>query len=107
MNSMKSLIFSFLTLLLLSTANLLYANDSDVSTEKSVTLTVEKMTCVTCPYIVKKSLTQTEGVQSAEVIFDEKKAIVVFDESKTSVEQLIAATTNVGFPSELVETETN
>ena len=107
MNSMKSLIFSFLTLVLLSTANLLYANDADVSTEKSVTLTVEKMTCVTCPYIVKKSLTQTEGVQSAEVIFDEKKAIVVFDESKTSVEQLIAATTNVGFPSELLETETH
>lgn len=104
---MKSLIFSFLTLVLLSTANLLYANDLDVSTEKSVTLTVEKMTCVSCPYIVEKSLTQTEGVQSAEVIFDEKKAIVVFDESKTSVEQLIAATTDVGFPSELAETETN
>jgi len=107
MNSMKSIIFSFLALVLLSTTNSLYANDSNEVAEKSVTLTVEKMTCVTCPYIVKKSLTQTEGVQSAEVIFDEKKAIVVFDESKTSVEQLIAATTNVGFPSELVETETN
>lgn len=106
MNLMKSVIFSFLALLLLSTTHLLYANDSSESTGKSVTLTVEKMTCVTCPYIVKKSLTKTEGVQSAEVIFDEKKAIVVFDESKISVEQLIAATTNVGFPSTLAETET-
>ncbi len=107
MNSMKSIIFSFLALVLLSTTNLLYANDSSEAAEKSVTLIVEKMTCVSCPYIVKKSLTQTEGVKSAEVVFDEKKAIVVFDESKTSVEQLIAATTDVGFPSTQVETETN
>ena len=106
---MKSIIFSFLALALLSTANLLYANDdSSVNTEKSVTLIVEKMTCVSCPYIVKKSLTRTEGVKSAEVVFDEKKAIVVFDEDETSIEQLIAATTDVGFPSTLLaETESN
>ena len=104
---MKSIIFSFLALILLSTTNFLYANDSSESTEKSITLSVEKMTCISCPYIVKKSLTRTDGVTSAEVVFDEKKAVVVFDEDKTTVEQLIAATTNVGFPSTLVETETN
>ncbi|MEL0108336.1 MAG: mercury resistance system periplasmic binding protein MerP [Rhodospirillaceae bacterium] len=71
--------------------------------EKTVTLAVEKMTCVTCPYIVKKSLTKVKGVRKVEVSFAEKKAVVTFDDSQTTVAALTNATTENGFPSKLVQ----
>lgn len=70
-----------------------------VPKEKTVTLAVDKMTCATCPYTVKQSLTATPGVVSAEVSYKEKTATIVFDDEKTNLQKLIAATTNAGYPS--------
>ena len=41
--------------------------------EKSVTLKVNGITCVACPFIVKKSLTRVGGVKTVKVSFKEKK----------------------------------
>jgi len=99
------------TLLLLASVSLMSAEElkeiapPSTNTAKSITLSVEKMTCFSCPYIVKKSLLGTEGVKTAVVTLEDKKALVTFDAEVTNVDMIVAATTNVGFPSKLIEPE--
>mgnify|MGYP001183572446 CR=1 FL=1 len=69
--------------------------------QRTVILTVENMTCATCPYIVKKALSNVPGVEKATVAYEEKTATVSFDDATAQVPDLIAATTNAGFPSRL------
>ena len=69
--------------------------------EQTITLAVENMTCAACPFIVKKSLTAVPGVSRAEVSFEAKSATVTFDDQKTNVMALMAATTGAGYPSQL------
>lgn len=66
---------------------------------RSVTLSVPGMTCVTCPITVKKALSKVDGVQSAEVSYEKREAIVTFDDTKTKVAALTEATKNAGYPS--------
>lgn len=65
---------------------------------KTVTLAVDNMTCAVCPITVKKALTRVDGVTRAEVSYEKREAVVTFDEAKTTVEALIQATTNAGYP---------
>lgn len=75
--------------------------------EKTVYLKVEKLTCASCPYIVKKSLEGVEGVSKVKVSYDKKTssgtATVTFDDTKTNQKALTDATKNAGFPSEVVK----
>ena len=72
--------------------------------EKTVTLIVENMTCVACPYIVEKTLAAVPGVIRAEVSFESKTATVTFDDSRTDVSALTTASTNAGYPAEPITT---
>ena len=92
---MKGLVLAFAATVL--TAGMGFA------AEKSVTLAVENMTCASCPYIVKKSLTRVPGVTKVDVSFERKTAMVAFDDTKTSVEALTEATFDAGYPSELAK----
>ena len=69
--------------------------------EQTVKLAVTNMTCASCPYIVEKSLSAISGVLKVAVSFPQKSAVVTFDDQKTSVEALTAATTTAGYPSKL------
>lgn len=69
--------------------------------EQTVTLAVENMTCVTCPYIVKQSLAGVPGVIHAEVSFQNKTAVVTFDDTRADLAVITEATAEVGFPSHL------
>jgi mercuric ion binding protein len=71
--------------------------------EQTVTLEVSGMTCAACPYIVKQTLADVDGVTSVDVSFAEKIALVTYDDSKTEVVALTLATTDMGFPSSLKE----
>lgn len=68
--------------------------------QRTVTLTVTNMYCEACPYMVKKTLERVSGVSTVSVSFKDKTAVVVFDDSKASVEDLTSATAKAGFPSE-------
>jgi mercuric ion binding protein len=70
---------------------------------QTVTLKVPSMSCAACPFTVKKALTRVEGVTEVEVSFENREAIVTFDDSKTSVEALTKATENAGYPASLEE----
>lgn len=72
---------------------------------QSVTLDVQNMTCAMCKITLKKALNKIDGVQKVAVNFDAKTATIAFDPNKTSTEALIQATTNVGYPSTLRQSE--
>jgi mercuric ion binding protein len=79
----------------------LLASSSALADEKTVTLTVENMYCSACPITVKSSLDAVPGVTKAVVSYADKTAVVTFDDAKTAVPALTAATTNAGYPSAL------
>ncbi len=80
-------------------AVLLLHSVNALAAERTVTLAVDKMTCVTCPYIVKQALTRVAGVTRAEVSFEDRRALVTFDDTKANVAALTKATADAGFPS--------
>jgi mercuric ion binding protein len=48
---------------------------------------------------VKSSLEAVPGVVRVVVSYPDKTAVVTFDDAKTGIRALIAATTNAGYPS--------
>lgn len=66
---------------------------------QTVTLSVTGMTCAACPITIKKALKKVEGVENIEVSLEKKEALVTFDDAKTTVEALLEATKNAGYPS--------
>ena len=79
----------------------LLASSTVLAGEKTVTLTVQNMYCSACPITVKSSLEAVPGVAKAVVSYEDKTAVVTFDDAKTGVPALISATTNAGYPSAL------
>jgi mercuric ion binding protein len=78
----------------------LFASSAAFAGEKTVTLSVQNMYCAACPHTVKASLEAVPGVAKVAVSYQEKTAIVTYDDGKTDVKGLTAATTNAGYPSE-------
>ena len=70
---------------------------------RTVMLHVDNMYCEMCPLTVKKGLTKVDGVSAAQVSFEKKTATVTYDDAKTNVAALIAATTNAGYPSRVAQ----
>jgi len=77
---------------------------TEVSAEK-VTLAVQNMTCGGCALTVQKSLAALDGVINAEATFEPPHAMVTYDPNKVHIEDLINATTNTGYPSEIQNEE--
>ena len=67
--------------------------------EAVVVLDVENMTWVGCVVAVRNSLKKIEGVKKIEVDLDDKTATVIIASKEVDTSQLVAATTNIGFPS--------
>ncbi len=78
-----------------------------VSTEntlKAVSFDVPGMTCVTCPYTVKKTLQKIDGVTDAESSFKTMSATATFNPDKTSIDAMLEALKNLGYPSTVAGT---
>lgn len=71
--------------------------------ERTVKLGVDNLWCVSCAYFVKQALSEVDGVTAVEMSYRRKTAIVTFDDEKTAVSVLMAATANVGFASTAIE----
>lgn len=84
-------------------AAILLANATAIAAERTVTLTLGNLFCASCPYIVERTLARVDGVKKADVSFRDKTAVVTFDDGKTNVAALTAATADIGFPSTVVE----
>jgi mercuric ion binding protein len=70
-----------------------------LAAEKTVTLSVENMTCAACPHIVRGSLTAVPGVSHVTISFADKTATVTYDDAEAAIPALIRATTDAGYPS--------
>src|SRR5712672_4682147 len=86
----------------MSLTGLLAAGVAFAAPPQTATLTVENMTCGTCPIVVKKALERVPGVSSTSVDFEKMTATVTVDPDKTTSARLTRATTEAGFPSKLV-----
>ncbi len=64
---------------------------------KNVTFNVSDMHCASCPKVIKLSLLEIEGVQSAEASLDDKTVKVFFDTAKTNTPLLIKAIEEIGY----------
>lgn len=75
--------------------------------EQSAMLRVENMYCASCPYIIQQTLARVPGVTSVKIAYEKAAAVAVaiveYDDSKADVTALTEATSNVGFPSRVVQ----
>jgi mercuric ion binding protein len=73
--------------------------------EQTVVLNVANATCALCGPIVKGTLQRVPGVKTVTVEeadeFSGAVAKVQFDDALTTIDALIAATTNAGYPSQV------
>ena len=78
------------------------AADGASAAERTVTLKVDNLFCTTCPYIVKRTLSRIPGVTEVDVSYQEKTAVVTFDDRKTNLAALLAATAGTGLPAPVI-----
>ena len=86
---------------LLLAAMLMFGFATVLAAPQTVTLAVPGMYCEVCPITVKKSLEKVPGVSKVNVSFEAKEAVVTYDDAKTNVGKLTAATTAAAPPSPL------
>jgi mercuric ion binding protein len=91
-NAMTRLLVSLVLAFLIS-------SQAASAAQRTVTLTVSNMYCEACPYMVKKTLERVSGVSKVSVSFKDKTAVVTYDDTRTDVKALTAATANAGYPS--------
>jgi mercuric ion binding protein len=73
------------------------------SAPRTVTLSVPGMSCAACPITVRMALAKIPGVEKIAVSFEERKAVVTFDDARTDTEALMKATAEAGYPSTVRE----
>jgi mercuric ion binding protein len=69
------------------------------SAQQTIVLEVPGMSCPVCPVTVRKSLEKVPGVVKAVVTYEPKEAVVTYDDTQTTPEALMEATSNAGYPS--------
>ena len=85
--------FSFVLL-----ATYAWSTSEEESSSASQIFTVEKMTCATCPIMVKNAMSSVNGVHSVEVNFEAKTVTAVYDPSVVTASEIGQASAAIGFP---------
>lgn len=81
------------------TPGALETQQQEHGTRKQVTLSIQNMTCAACPRNVRKALSAIEGVRVLSVTSSPAVAVVEYNPSAVTIEELTDATTNIGYPS--------
>ena len=64
---------------------------------KEIKLNIEGMHCTGCSTRLEKVLNNVDGVESAKVSLEEKKADIKYDEAQVNEKELIEAIEDAGF----------
>ena len=67
---------------------------------KEVNLKIEGMHCTGCSNRLEKVLNNTDGVEKATVSFEEKQAIITYNESQIDIAQIKETIEGAGFKGE-------
>ncbi len=70
-----------------------------VAATRTVVLTVPTMDCATCPITIRAAVLKVPGVSKAVVSYRDREARITFDDARTTVAALTAATADAGYPS--------
>jgi mercuric transport protein len=65
--------------------------------EREVSLNANGMHCPSCQMLVEMALTKVDGVLSAKVDYAHETAQVTYDDTKTSVDDLVGAIVDAGY----------
>jgi mercuric ion binding protein len=65
---------------------------------KTVVLSLPDMYSPACPVVARKALKEVPGVQDVKASLERKEAVVTFDDTKATVDKLVEASKNAGFP---------
>lgn len=65
---------------------------------KTVVLSMPDMFSPACPILARKALGKVDGVTDVKASLERKEAVVVFDDTKTTVEKLLETSKHAGFP---------
>ena len=74
-----------------------------VAAEQTITLAVDGMTCSMCPKMVQEAINAVPGVSQCNASYEDKvgTAIVTFEDSVASIDTIISASAQVGYPAQL------
>ncbi len=78
-------------------------NQSKKDNYKRVNLAVYDMHCASCAGIIERALKKLPGVKEAHVNFAVEKAVVVFDENTTSIDDLLLTIKKAGYRAEVIK----
>lgn len=70
---------------------------------KKVSLSVEGMICGGCPAVVKKALEGLDGIKEVTVSFKQKRADVLYDAKKVTIQDMISTVDRIGFKAKMME----
>lgn len=85
---------------LITLTNMLLLGGMAMAKEAVTEIKVKGMTCGSCVVSVKKALTQTKGVKSADVSLEKAQASIVYDDAQVNEQQLREAINKTGFKAE-------
>jgi len=77
---------------------------SDAPRLEHASFAVEGMDCIACASAIEKKLEALDGVRSATVSYEQKRASVEFDADKVSVAQLEQAIQDAGYRAQPIQT---
>lgn len=80
---------------------LVASNTTSVAGAMQVRVRIPTMDCIACAKGIEATLRRHPGVQRADVDYDSKNALIVFDPMMTTAAQIVAAIDNSGFKAEL------
>jgi mercuric ion binding protein len=89
--------------LMIGAALLTLSIPAALADERIVTLAVEGMTCGLCPLTVTTAIEGVEGVLQVSVDYDAKRAIVRYDGTATTAQEIAEASTSAGYPARMAE----
>lgn len=67
---------------------------------KEINLKIEGMHCTGCSTRLEKVLNNLEGIETAKVSLEEKKATIKYDETKINIESIKETIEDAGFKGE-------
>jgi periplasmic mercuric ion binding protein len=71
---------------------------TSLAAERTVVLSIPTMDCETCPITIRIALLKVNGVSRARVSYRQREAQVTFDDTRTGIDALRAATRDAGYP---------
>ena len=86
---------------LITIALLLFVSGAVLAAPAQVAITISGMHCGGCATGIRAMLERTDGVLKAEVSYEERRALVEYDASKTSPERIVAAIEKMGYKAQV------